>query len=263
VGLRILCFKKIINQSKRRSSPTSKPKFCPIDERKKRKKMHISFALVVLASCLVSLTTAVTLQTFAPCEDLSPHCPVLCASCIEAETWPAASHESYEIDYSSEEDDEKHKPKQPLAFKKNKTAKQNIDSKRSKRLAGGWINLPDEKPHFLPSWVPWWYKPKPRPSHGGGVRPPPIPPHEDNHGNNQPDSHEIPYQNPKDDKCNTLMNGGRQLVEAFCPRSCGRCGKSSNPLAAAKVYIGAQCTVAKYVIDGHDQAQAPVGLAQE
>jgi len=221
--------------------------------------MRLSFALVAFAAC-IGLTAAVTLQTFAPCEDLSPHCPVLCASCVEAEKWPAASHESYEIDYSSEEEEEgKHKPKPP-APKNNKTAKAKHNGlTRSKRLAGGWINLPDEKPHFLPSWVPWWYKPKPRPS--GGVRPQLPPPHEDNHGGNQPDSHEKPHQNPQDDKCSSLMNGGRQLVEAFCPRSCGRCGKSSNPLAAAKVYIGAQCTVAKFVIDGHDQA--PVGFAQE
>jgi hypothetical protein len=42
-----------------------------------------------------------------------------------------------------------------------------------------------------------------------------------------------------------LVYGSRQLIEAFCPKSCGRCGKSSNPLTAAKVYINAQCTVAK------------------
>jgi len=212
--------------------------------------MHLSFAFVALAAWLGS-TAAVTLQTFAPCEDLSPHCPVLCASCIEAEKWPQSSHESYEIDVSSEEeeDETQHKPKPQ---RHNSTSKP-IGLTRPKRLANGWVSIPDEKPKWLPTWVPWWYKP--RPSHGG-VHPAP-PPHGGNHEGNRPDnSHEKPQ--PQDDKCGALMNGGRQLVEAFCPRSCGRCGKSSSPLAAAKVYIGAQCTVAKFVID-----DGSVGLAQE
>jgi len=211
--------------------------------------MHLSFALVALAAWLGS-TGAVTLQTFAPCEDLSPHCPVLCASCVDARKWPDASHESYEIDSSSEEEDS-HKPKP----QKNNTSKPSLPGRPKRHnLASsrGWVSVPD-KPKWMPTWVPWWYKP--RPSHGGSHGGPP-PPHA---GGDRPDSHEKPEKpEPQEDKCGELMNGGRQLVEAFCPRSCGRCGKSSSPLAAAKVYIGAQCTVAKYVVD---DKEAPVGLA--
>jgi len=224
----------------------------------------LSLALVAFIAIWQNFapTDAVTLQTFAPCEDLSPHCPVLCASCIEAEKWPEASHESYEIDVSSEEEEPARHAGIP---KKNLTGKPQ-PPRRPKRHAmhanRGWVSLPDEKPKWLPTWVPWWYKPRP---HGGG---PQVPPPQGNGNFGQHDGHDGhpeghvdrphsgEHQEQQPDKCGDLMNGGRQLVEAFCPRSCGRCGKSSSPLAAAQVYIDAQCTVAKHV-------EAPVGYAAQ
>jgi hypothetical protein len=101
----------------------------------------------------------------------------------------------------------------------------------------------------LPSWVPWAYRPRPgthgRPSTDGpsqgGV--PQWPPHQGgqpSHGGPAGKPSELPSK-----ECGDLVNGGRQLIEAFCPKSCGRCGKSSSPVVAAKVYVNAQCAVAK------------------
>jgi len=229
--------------------------------------MRFCFALASLALTwqYFGPTAAISLQTFAPCEDLSPHCPALCASCETADTWPNLD-KSFEF-FAPEATG--HRPPQ----KPNATnGKQQADRQKRFAVEGhgpsatqeskSWLQVPSERPDWLPTWIPWWYKPRPRPGQhgsggtggpivGGGPQggpggpsghgdhgPPPYPPHGGPGGNVH-----IPELPSKD--CSDLVNGGRQLIEAFCPRSCGRCGRSSSPLVAAKNFVGAQCTVAK------------------
>jgi len=211
-------------------------------------RMHFCFALAALAATWQTFgpAAAITLQTFAPCEDLSPHCPSLCATCSDAEKWPQGSHESFELGDSSEED-------RPPS--KNSTRPKRFAKEHGRQ----WIQIPADKPNWLPDWVPWWYKPRPPKEHGGGQGqqggPTTSKPHGGQSGGGQSGGKPHGGQSGggqsggKPDRpnkeCNDLFNGGRQLIEAFCPRSCGRCGKSTNPLTAAKLYVSYQCTVAK------------------
>jgi hypothetical protein len=228
--------------------------------------MRFWLSLAALTAAILSPAAGVSLQQFAPCEDLSPHCAALCASCEAAVSWTPESHGSFEI-FAPEPVEKPNKPNASL-----------LGSNRQKRFAvqqqqassssssfnrppqpqfpqqqqegpdgRGWFQVPSDRPGWLPAWIPWWYRPTSASRPGGNDGSQWIPPQQGGSGGQPPvgppgGGHLPP---PPSKECSDLVNGGRQLIEAFCPKSCGRCGRSSSPMAAAKVYVNAQCAVVK------------------